>query len=436
MLKRHRQQLSVLEAVVEEVLEAIEESLERLPTGPTREVYERCRAADQQVAFARRFWSFFRERWDQRDDPALQPLLVAADEVIWSCYREPIAQIETEVSPAPLVYVNPEFSAHAIGRKNMPLGLRQSDQLLSRVVSELPVSLIGLPYSCVEGPWWLVLLAHEVGHQVAFAVDHVQRAPRIADLVGEAAKAAGAEPELQGRWRAWAHEVFADAFAAATVGAGHLWALFELEQGSDETMVAERPTYPPPIVRQSLVLALIERLGLAAAAAVPAPPLLPVASDLTVPESDMARIRRLLELVPSIACALATAEVVPGLTLPQLTDWDAAALGGAGAGWWQMQFRNDQASPEEAVEAARLASVGALAAWAEVADEEEATVRQERSAALREQILAIIPENRAPGDRGPEGAAEIEVGSLPQRVAAEVLKLPADELAVPEQIES
>ena len=91
------------------------------------------------------------------------------------------------------------------------------------MVAEPPVPLIGLPYSCVTGPWWLVSIAHEVGHQVAYVIDALEGRPRIAEFIAAAAGEAGAEPELQQRWRSWSHEIFADAFAGMTRHCSSAW---------------------------------------------------------------------------------------------------------------------------------------------------------------------------------------------------------------------
>jgi hypothetical protein len=435
VLRRHNQQLKAIEEVVEVSLDAIDESLAPFSELPARQAYEACRNADHQVAFVRRLWDFFRERWDQRDDPSLTALLAAADEVTWSCYQPPFRHLQRQVGPAPLTYVTPDFSAHAIGRHLPPTSLRKSDELLSRTVETLPVPLIGLPYSCVNAPWWLVLIAHEAGHQVAYAIDELEGGPRIADLVTSAAGEAGAEVEMQRRWRSWSHEVFADAYAAATVGAAHLWTLVELEQGDDETMVRDLPTYPPPIVRHELVACVVERLGLAAADAVPAPPPSLHLADLAVSPEAKDRISKLLEIVPSIAEALATAEVLPGATLVQLTGWDPSSLGGEdGAGWWRDQFRQGQATPEEELEAARLATVGALAAWAEIALEPEPSTRQQGAASLREQILATLPSSREKGVRASRDSVGFDAGSLAKQVAADVLDLSVEDALIPELV--
>jgi hypothetical protein len=426
--KRHGRQFDALGHVVEGTLDAIDATLNGFESLPTRQAYEECRRADTQCAFVRRLWTYFREKWDQRDDPSLAAVLAAADEVVWSCYRPPFRRLDRTGGPIPLTYVAPELAAHAIGRHAPPSSLRHSDDLLRQTVAELPVPLIGLPYSCVEGPWWLVLVAHEVGHQVAYAITEADPKSNLSDLIGAAVAEAGAEPASEREWRSWSQEIFADAYATMMVGAAHLWALVELEQGSDEAMARELPSYPPPLIRHELVASLLERLGLLAADAVPAPPPGLVVEKLEVSDTARERIERLLEMVPVIAETLINAELADGCALPELAAWAPRQLSrDTGAGWWQEQFHEDQAAPEAELVAARLATVGGLAEWASIAEEREAAARSQRADSLRTQMLAVLPESAEPGHRASKPPVSHDVRALTERLAQEVLELPAED---------
>lgn len=430
MEQRHRAQLEAIEKVIEASLDAIDGTLPRLESLPEREAYEECRKGDYRVAFVRRLWDFFREKWDQRDEGGLSSFLAAADEVIWSCHRTAQVRLGRDDVPVPLAYVAPDFTARAIGRGNPPQTLRASDRLLEQTVGKLPLPLIALPYSCVSSPWWLVLVAHEVGHQVAFAIDEIEEGPRISDFLVAAAREAGASPQLEQRWRAWSHEIFADAFAAAMIGAGQLWALIELEQGSDEAMVRDLVMYPPPIVRHELIAQLLERMGLASAYALPAPPERVVLAELEVSGEAEAWIAELLEMVPDIVTALIETKVTEEVRLGELTDWDAALLGNR-VGWWREQFRDGTASPQSELSAARLATVGALAAWAEIADEPCSATRREKVDELRSQVLSVVPASREEGYRDEAEEVVLDVDGLASEVAREVLGLSFDDEPVP-----
>jgi hypothetical protein len=426
--QQYGSQLAALGGVIEVVINKIEARLPGfggLPVGPA---YEECRAADRQSAFVRHLWSYFRERWDQRDDPFLAPVLAAADEVVWSCYQPPFRYLDAASGPAPLPHISTDFSARAVRRILAPGSVRASDELLRQVIDKLPVPVIDLPHTCVDEPWWLVLIAHEVGHQIAYSIEE-QEGPVIVELVGDAVDAAGRNPEQRARWRSWSHEIFADAYAAATVGAAHLWALVELERGTDATMVGEVTGYPPPIVRHELVACFLDRIGLPSEKAIPKSARVDLGS-LDIPPDALAQAEELLAAVPAVATALAGTTLTKGATLPQLTGASVARLARNGCvGWWREQLAEATAEPEADLNAARLSIAGGIAEWARIAEEEEdAARRSERANALRDQLLATVPQSREPGYRAePTADAGDDFRDLASWVAARVLRLPAEE---------
>jgi hypothetical protein len=431
--KQYSSQLVALGEVIEVVIHEIEGRLPEFARLPARTAYEECRAADRRAAFVRHLWSYFCDKWDQRDDPSLAPVLAAADEVVWSCYQPPFRHHNVTPGPAPLPHIGTDFSARAVRRIVPPNSVRASDELFRRVIDELPVPVIDLPHACVDEPWWLVLIAHEVGHQIAYAIEKREESPTIVELVGVAVAAAGLSPGQQARWRSWSHEIFADAYATATVGAAHLWALVELEQGTDATMVREVSGYPPPIVRHELVARLLDKIGLPPGEAIPEPPLPVEVESLDVPAEALAQSKELLATVPVVVAALVEAPLTEDATLIQLTGASAAQLGGSGdVGWWREQLaESEPAGPEAELDAARLATAGGIAEWAWIVEEENPARRSERAAALRRQLLAVLPESREPGyrDQGEDVAGDLS--DLAVRVAAEVSALPSEEAWAP-----
>ena len=68
-----------------------------------------------------------------------------------------------------LPYIEPEYSPMAIPRDDPPPDLApEADSVLAAFLGKLPVPLISLPPLCVTDPWWLILVAHEVGHHLQF----------------------------------------------------------------------------------------------------------------------------------------------------------------------------------------------------------------------------------------------------------------------------
>jgi len=432
--KQYGSQLAALGEVIQVVIREIEGRLPGFAGLPARTAYEECREADRRVAFVRHLWTYFRDKWDQRDDPSLAPVLAAADEVVWSCYQPPFRCLRVDSGPAPLPHIGTDFSARAVRRIAPPASVSASDKLLRRLIEELPVPVIDLPHMCVDEPWWLVLIAHEVGHQVAYAIEKRDKSPTIVELIGGAVAGDGSSPGHLARWRSWSHEIFADAYATAMVGAAHLWALVELEQGTDATMVREVSGYPPPMVRHELVARLLDRIGLPTGEAEPEPPPPVEVEGLEVTPEARAQSEELLVMVPAVVRALADEPLTGDATLIELAGVGAGQLGRKGdVGWWRKQLvETEPPQPETELDAARLATAGGIAEWALIAEEANAKRRSKRAASLRNQLLTVLPESREPGYRDqPDAIAADDVGGLATRAAAEILALPSEETWAP-----
>jgi hypothetical protein len=425
---QYHTQLDLLERVVCDCLERIEGELESIPrTASEGELYERCRKADRHVVFVWRLWDYFREKWDQRDDRSLGPALAVADEIVWSCYATPFRQLDTPPGPAPLAYVTADFSPHAIVRAAPPVGLRPSDGLLRDITAELPMPLVGIPPICVARPWWSVMLAHEVGHQL-----YLELGGGIADAIREKLERAVAsvtDPACALEWSAWASEIFADVYATAMVGGAHLWALTELERGPDEAMLRRPLGYPPPLVRHTLGRLMLATLGLEPDEALPPTSAPPRLDEMAVGDEQKAAVSPHLEACPAVARSLTREALVGEVPLPELAAWRPEDLTAKGrAGRWRRQYaaKRDM-SPEPTLAAARLATVGALAEWIRIASEPGEAARKERTERLRARALQIIPECREEGVRAAKKPAGLDVAGLAASIAERVLTLPAEE---------
>src|SRR5262245_59731707 len=135
---------------------------------PMGHVFAVCALADLRVAWLQRVWFYFRHKLDQRDDPGLAPVLNAADEIIWSCYKPAFEQTGEPLRTAPLPYVEPLFAPNAILRDDPPRELlwNTDDEFAQACLSALPIPIVAVPVSTLGAPWLLALLAHEVGHHV------------------------------------------------------------------------------------------------------------------------------------------------------------------------------------------------------------------------------------------------------------------------------
>jgi hypothetical protein len=252
-LGRHANPLRVLAGTLQRSLECIANEVDTLAT--TEPAFSRCNTLDTQLGLIERYWRYYRERLEQRDD-ARRRALTAADHVVWSCFT---GLGGTDPSAVPLPYFDPANSPVAIPRAAVPQGLRTSDRLLAGLLSELPLPLIALPSALLDSPWWLVLLAHEVGHHLQYDLEPKQA------LVGKTGDAiAAAAGDAANRWLPWRYELFADACSVIAVGPVAIHAIAELEWAALDAMCADRAAYPPTAVRLATMCELAASVGMPA----------------------------------------------------------------------------------------------------------------------------------------------------------------------------
>ncbi|HEX4731511.1 MAG TPA: hypothetical protein VH299_09575 [Solirubrobacterales bacterium] len=447
VFSQYASQVDAIEDLVARNIEVIYSNLGAIgvPQSVT-EVYGACLGVDRHLVWVKRVWSYFRDKWDQRDDPSLRTVLAAADEVVWSCYAPPFRKLRESVGPPPLPFIARDFSAFAVPRSRPPAELRPSDALLVKALDRLPVSVVGLPEACVRSPWWLIVLPHEVGHQVVFELDDGRAVRTVGERMMAAAVAESGSSAAEGEWSTWAHELLADAYASALVGSAHLWALAEIEGGGDEALVRRAPGYPPPLVRQAVGARVLELFGLSEAEALPAITDVPGLADLHVEEEDRLRVERLLAGTTASAAALVDEPVLGGLSLRDLLEprLDWIGRSGAAGSWRQMLASQAAAQAEPTLEAPRLATVGALAEWAEIMAEPDADRRQARAERLCSRMMEVVPHCHEPGSRAPTDfpgseiaakEAPTDVTDLATELAREAGALPLEDAVRPLEVD-
>ena len=213
---------------------------------------------DFHLAMIERLWWHYRDRLAPRLEAggAVAGALAAADDVIWSCAEVSAAMRAGEPPPLPLACLEPTLAANAPPRETLPPGTQPRDAALAACVALMPVPLIAVTTAAIDEPWWLALLAHETGHHVQYDLEPaqalVERTGALLTLHGGA------------RWTAWRKEVFADAFAIATLGPEANEVIAALEWGATGELAAERGGYPPVVVRLAIGAELAKELGFAA----------------------------------------------------------------------------------------------------------------------------------------------------------------------------
>jgi hypothetical protein len=377
---RFSRHFEVLAVVLERLIAAIDSSFDQLEiaadTIGSGRLYQRCRAAERSLQVVRRTFEWYARKYEQREDPRLEPVLRAADEVVRSCWSEPFAALGRTPPSSPLVFLEPRFDAVATPRVSVPPDLRApGDELIGDLVRELPIATIALPSACPTEPWWLVLVAHEVGHHVLRELVPTGEAAARTQVERAVSTAPGGEPDLVQDWSRWTVEAFADTFSMLMTGSAAAWAVDELQHAPADQLarVPERgDRYPPPAVR----LALLGEI----AACLDVRGVLPDAravrqwldnlTDDTLARTARAAAERHLRVTPNVARALVDLSL-GGTSLRQLCNWDAGRFAEDGpiAVWAAQLVRSQPIIPKRDQRwAARVGVAGGVAAYLTLVD--------------------------------------------------------------------
>jgi hypothetical protein len=268
--RRFGNHFRILDGVLGEMLAALAGRVASLRAlGDSGARYDGCRSVETMLTVVRRTFDWYRERYDQRLDERLGPILLAADELVRSCWSQPFAAMGLPAPTGPLAYVDPRFNAFAITRSSVPAPLRAPartdavDEAVRALLHELPIPAIALPDWATRQAWWLAPAAHETGHHVqrdlvAGLPDRTRAALDRAVLA-----ASGGDAELAAQWSGWQAEVFADAFSAVMIADAAAWAVDELEHAAPARLAGLSPPghpYPPPLIRRALLGELVRRV--------------------------------------------------------------------------------------------------------------------------------------------------------------------------------
>lgn len=361
-LQQYRTQLGFLEAQLGEGLKRLLDDLGNLAAGGAElgRVYRGCREVEIRLAWLGRVWGYFRRKFDQRDEGggdrarAVRETLLAADEVVWSCYAPAFESRKCAVPAAPLPYFEALFTPNAQPRTRRPPELDGDvDQpFLKLCLQSLPIPVLGLPWVCVDEPWWLVLLAHEVGHHVQHDLEPASGAVRrFAELLAEKA---GDE------WFARGEEVFADAYSVLCCGTSAIRALVEFVLDDVNAFHASvRAQYPSPRVRLAIMTELARQLGLSVSGSVPEYVRQPEEKDLPP------AVVRDLGVVGAVADAVRAWTAEGGGTLETLTGFRSADFETSGVVEGGMRFllRKEDPPMGERLASARHAVSAGMRGW-------------------------------------------------------------------------
>jgi len=429
---------SQLKAVVSEVrgsAESLREDVRKKAEGlSVGEFYDVFARHDRRILWIRRAWNYFRQKFDQRDDPILAPVLQAADEVVWSCYRPLFKNSGLQMDPAPLPYIDTNYSPVTFRSDQSSHLERPADAdagPLKDYFASLPVPVIQLPAIVVTAPWSLVLIGHEIGHIVQPSIEpgyaYVKSFRR---LVEEAVHEAGADGTDEQTWGRWAPEIFADWFSVVTMGPWGAWVMGQFELSSGARMRQRRTLYPSAAARLVLLSRMSEQCGLGA---VP-----DVLSDF---EFDINKLEEGTELFKDVNIASRVAKLIYGEELPgelgnlrELVGFSADDYrlgappedsGGEVAQWADALVGMRQKTNNEELRAARLVAAGAAQAWREILRAPAEDKRIEATDSLRRSAFVRIRACAEPGTRAAVPRAELK--EQPGRRLSQILQEAGDD---------
>lgn len=362
--QQYKSQLDALGEIVERACTLISGALPQLNDPRTlAETFEHCRFLDQRVAWTRRLWEFFKEKFDQRDGP-LSNVLQAADEVIWSCYHTPFRLLGgawPQHGASPLPYIEPYLSPAAYPREIFPPGLTAEDRDFRRRFNELPIPLVRLSPLCIEEPWWLIYSAHEAGHQVQYDLKLVDEFQLLVEETIDASP--DGTPETASLWGSWSREIFADLYSVGASGPQAALAMADAEFGTAAHLLDRQlEGYPAPLVRLTLLDEAATRYGFDH-------PLKDVLPDLKAKAGAIPpEIAADLKLLPLILETAFSKLQVEGAGLPDLIPplLDYYGAGGKLEYWREQLQVGPQPIAENSLEAARLISAAAYQVWNEI----------------------------------------------------------------------
>jgi hypothetical protein len=449
-LQQYHTQLKVLEKALLGPLNALIGKLDAIDdTRSSGEVYTTCRARDQQVLLVYRVWIYFREKFNQRDDPRFKLVLEAADEVVWSCYTEVFrnlnahSQYKVVRGPAPLPYIEPQYSAQARPRDDgrLPPDLRPdtTDDVLYEYLSQLPVPLVSLPPACVQEPWWFIYLGHEVGHHLQHdLVPGRELVNGFGDLLQTTAQNPPnpvCDARAAQRWKDWKEEIFADLCSIFSMGPWAIRAMAELEQTNARSMFSNKTTYPSSVVRLELLALVGDALGLNGHAALgDLQPRAMLADDTLVdvrPELRQSAAND-MQLLPKMI----TAMLGPLPSVGRFTDfylWNTSAAyfkaGGSVDRWAQQLLSQGKLYPDISLHTPRILVSAAMEAWMKASTEApDAAQRDKAREGLKDRLLPVLNQSREAGVRATASIAEPDITRLDEHLTNILLERFPDDI--------
>ena len=370
----------------------LKELTDQLPNLSLGSVFQDCARNDRRIIWLWQAWEYFREKFDQRDDPDLASSVRAADEVLWSCYKPFFEATGITMPPAPLPYIEHTYSPTAV-RPDQSSHIEKEEEIdegpLKRFFANLPLPLLQLPPTVVSAPWAHVLIGHETGH---FIQDLIQPKGGYRKIFREKVQAAAKRisPDAESVWGKWAPEIFADLFSVLAMGPWAVWVMGQFELARPGKCTTRGTNYPSALTRIFLMAQFAAKAGLGNAADLATE----AGLDPTL-AADSEEVKTDLKIAEEVA-ALIDDSLPDGLPLlREMLDFKAAdykpEIGLENAGevvqWASALIGGTAKADDTNLRTARMVAAGAAQAWKEVTVMPGGPAREDALRFLRKDVF-------------------------------------------------
>ena len=234
-LQKHNSQIHRVTMQLDGLKTGISKELDELSKSDDAKVLSRVREVERDILEVHRIWEFFRSKFVLRGIDWFSPYLVAADELAASAYGAAqenynYQKISKEALKAPpLVFFNGGSSPYTMPQTMSYKAEAVAGEELQNVESwellkALPIPVIGIPWFQVQHLPDILVIAHEVGHDVERDFDLNGTISALLEAV--MAKENFPEDHRQA-WRAWLSECFADLYGNLVAGPAFVESLLD-----------------------------------------------------------------------------------------------------------------------------------------------------------------------------------------------------------------
>ena len=243
-LEKHQSQIHRVTLQLENLNQQIKSALDQLSTSG-QEVLTEARNLELAMLESHRVWDFFRSKLSLRSIEWFSKYLTAADELAWECYNAAQKKLDPnylapgKVKEPPLVFFNGGSSPFTLPRdydfeaEAVPDEEIKNKQVMN-VLRALPIPVIGVPWFQVQHLPEMLVVAHEVGHDVE---SDFKLTPDLLQAVNKA----DIDEDRLDAWRAWLGEIFADIYGVLSCGPAFVRSLIDfLADDPNQTMRARQ----------------------------------------------------------------------------------------------------------------------------------------------------------------------------------------------------